>query len=268
MNRNTKSGFTLIELLVVIAIIAILAAILFPVFAQAREKARQTSCLSNTKQIGLAVMMYMQDYDGTFFSSQFVKPGVAIDGTNIGMMLNFGSEYLLNPYIKSNSLFRCPDETFADYWGRVSGWVPGSSRCTNNGAALPCNSASGMSSYYYRYFLDIAYASNQTGWNGGAPINVTESSIGYPAQMFVYCDLWDWHGSNFGMWNSGDTNLGHMHPFNAVFAEGHAKYMNVNNNGKVTGEPGDNLDLNWPLVCWGNAGSFPGNAIDAGSCDH
>jgi prepilin-type N-terminal cleavage/methylation domain-containing protein len=61
-----RHGFTLIELLVVIAIIAILAAILFPVFAQAREKARQTACLSNTKQIGTAFMMYVQDYDEAF----------------------------------------------------------------------------------------------------------------------------------------------------------------------------------------------------------
>src|SRR5512135_2806692 len=61
--RAKRIGFTLIELLVVIAIIAILAAILFPVFAQAREKARQTSCLSNTKQIALAMLMYSQDYD-------------------------------------------------------------------------------------------------------------------------------------------------------------------------------------------------------------
>ncbi|MFO8079163.1 MAG: prepilin-type N-terminal cleavage/methylation domain-containing protein [Armatimonadota bacterium] len=61
-----RAGFTLIELLVVIAIIAILAAILFPVFARAREKARQSSCLSNVKQLNLGVMMYVQDYDETF----------------------------------------------------------------------------------------------------------------------------------------------------------------------------------------------------------
>ncbi len=61
-----KQGFTLIELLVVIAIIAILAAILFPVFAQAREKARQTTCASNEKQMGLAILQYQQDYDEMF----------------------------------------------------------------------------------------------------------------------------------------------------------------------------------------------------------
>jgi prepilin-type N-terminal cleavage/methylation domain-containing protein/prepilin-type processing-associated H-X9-DG protein len=64
--RTLRRGFTLIELLVVIAIIAILAAILFPVFAQAREKARQTTCTSNIKNLGLAVMMYVQDYDDTY----------------------------------------------------------------------------------------------------------------------------------------------------------------------------------------------------------
>src|SRR5436853_3313206 len=66
MTMSRRNAFTLIELLVVIAIIAILAAILFPVFAQARESARQTSCLSNTKQLGLGILQYVQDYDEKF----------------------------------------------------------------------------------------------------------------------------------------------------------------------------------------------------------
>lgn len=75
----TKSGFTLIELLVVIAIIAILAAILFPVFAQAREKARGISCLSNMKQLGTGMMMYVQDYDEKYPLAAFAVPGGVTD---------------------------------------------------------------------------------------------------------------------------------------------------------------------------------------------
>ena len=97
-----RRGFTLIELLVVIAIIAILAAILFPVFARAREKARQTACLSNVKQIGLALMMYVQDYDETF-------PGRA--ATNHYPPWDHPWSYwykIIEPYVKNEQLFVCP----------------------------------------------------------------------------------------------------------------------------------------------------------------
>jgi prepilin-type N-terminal cleavage/methylation domain-containing protein/prepilin-type processing-associated H-X9-DG protein len=95
---DRKRGFTLIELLVVIAIIAILAAILFPVFAQAREKARQTGCASNTKNMSLAVMMYSQDYDEVF--PLYFQPQPGGD--------NWYWHVQLQPYIKNWELFRCP----------------------------------------------------------------------------------------------------------------------------------------------------------------
>ena len=98
-----RRGFTLIELLVVIAIISILAAILFPVFAQAREKARQTSCLSNLKQIGLSLMLYVQDYDETYpivfyLSNSASGPCVA------------NSFQLLEPYQNSSKQLVCPSD--------------------------------------------------------------------------------------------------------------------------------------------------------------
>src|SRR3984885_13946756 len=97
---NTKKGFTLIELLVVIAIIAILAAILFPVFAQAREKARQASCASNMKQLGLAFVQYTQDYDE-------LMPGAVIGGSYQGWA------GMIYPYVKSTGVYHCPSDSGA-----------------------------------------------------------------------------------------------------------------------------------------------------------
>lgn len=111
--REHSNAFTLIELLVVIAIIAILAAILFPVFAKAREKARQTACLSNLKQIGTGLMMYTQDYDETL-------PGNDTHAEGYGLALGFltpntGAPYTLRnwardtqPYIKNLGVYVCP----------------------------------------------------------------------------------------------------------------------------------------------------------------
>jgi prepilin-type N-terminal cleavage/methylation domain-containing protein len=113
---KTRKGFTLIELLVVIAIIAILAAILFPVFAQARDKARQTVCLSNEKQIGLAAMMYMEDYDEMWvpYSYGVSGPGLNSFGFGAGNALIYWVKGL-DPYTKNRDVFLCPNE-FTYLW--------------------------------------------------------------------------------------------------------------------------------------------------------
>jgi prepilin-type N-terminal cleavage/methylation domain-containing protein/prepilin-type processing-associated H-X9-DG protein len=108
---RARAGFTLIELLVVIAIIAILAAILFPVFAQAREKARQSACLSNEKQIGLALMQYIQDWEETFPTAYEYKNNDWVNGVNGGSAGGYTHWSLyIWPYVKSEGVFVCPSD--------------------------------------------------------------------------------------------------------------------------------------------------------------
>jgi prepilin-type N-terminal cleavage/methylation domain-containing protein/prepilin-type processing-associated H-X9-DG protein len=132
MERDrSRRGFTLIELLVVIAIIAILAAILFPVFAQAREKARQTTCISNLKQINLGWMMYIQDYDETLAfrpAGTAVGAGSACDWRYVcdtpqsrsGSYINWWE--LVTPYMKNYQIITCPSAP-NEYNGAPNGWT-------------------------------------------------------------------------------------------------------------------------------------------------
>lgn len=141
---KTNRAFTLIELLVVIAIIAILAAILFPVFAQAREKARQTICLSNVKQLGLGVMMYMQDFDETVPIG-----GYWVDSSPTGESRWYWD---VQPYMKSQMIRQCPSSRFArnitpaNKWdsnyglnSNLSGWAQWANVKSNAAITVPAD---------------------------------------------------------------------------------------------------------------------------------
>jgi prepilin-type N-terminal cleavage/methylation domain-containing protein len=156
MRSRRWNGFTLIELLVVIAIIAILAAILFPVFARAREKARQATCVSNCRQLGTSLMMYAQDYDERMpvalaeaDQSYFRGYPCAPRGNAVSFPWNtYGSSHyedcphrflpwLLQPYIKSFDMFRCPTLNSRANFPDAQGW-DGTSRSTGGSYGYFC----------------------------------------------------------------------------------------------------------------------------------
>ena len=153
--RSNKQGFTLIELLVVIAIIAILAAILFPVFAQAREKARAISCLSNQKQIGTAAMMYLQDYDETYPMDQYFT-GVKNDD-----QVTWADMFY--PYIKN---------------GDKNTGVGGNNRANGMGGVYHCPSfPSPTQSYNYGIHLDLSPDGSNCPWAGGKMSPISAMSV-------------------------------------------------------------------------------------------
>jgi len=156
-----RRGFTLIELLVVIAIIAILAAILFPVFATAREKARQTGCASNMKQLGLGFIQYCQDYDENFPNGRNDAASPSMDGE--------GWSSQMYPYLKSIPIYVCPDDTF------------------QAGVAIS-NLAGGCSATFQNQYTDISYAYNRNIPlpSGGA---CTQAHLTAPVVTVLMCEV-------------------------------------------------------------------------------
>ncbi|HVK04841.1 MAG TPA: DUF1559 domain-containing protein [Armatimonadaceae bacterium] len=250
------AAFTLIELLVVIAIIAILAAILFPVFAQAREKARSASCLSNMKQIGLAAMMYAGDYDETLPETGWNGPcsnptpnGSGVHTVSDDYYSGVGSFPIASaPYIKNWDIFKCPSDS--EYGGfnklgsfcfeeqiriaKLPGYFAGM-RNTPNAMleSLPL-------SYAGNYFLSQAYDKGRTNatYNGDKMHPLAD--INFPAQTFYVTDVGTETGANgnlfagwyigpgygnnaagTGRWPKGKRHQGGR---NWVFADGHAKW--------------------------------------------
>jgi prepilin-type N-terminal cleavage/methylation domain-containing protein/prepilin-type processing-associated H-X9-DG protein len=221
------SGFTLIELLVVIAIIAILAAILFPVFAQAREKARQTACLSNQKQIGLAMMTYIQDYDGTWVSQSFNgtnnpnPDGMALNGTGLANAVGFNYKDRTTPYSKNEQIWLCPtNQPNAGY------------------DTKPPN---------------VGYHMNG---NVITPEGLSEADIRAPAKLFVLREtgkglvfpnayLRPIPGSCDDVINYENTAgnyMPHMKGFNLLFADGHAKWYKASQQLGLIHFPADETD--------------------------
>ncbi len=151
---RSKGGFTLIELLVVIAIIALLAAILFPVFAKAREKARQTTCLSNMKQLGLAVLQYNSDYD-----DQFMQGNVG-SGNGVGSGFYYGNGWggQIYTYVKSLAMFTCPD----DLWVAPSNWQVYDANSTGNLVTITNNTGT-------THLYNVSYAYNRNFSIGKGP---------------------------------------------------------------------------------------------------
>jgi prepilin-type N-terminal cleavage/methylation domain-containing protein/prepilin-type processing-associated H-X9-DG protein len=248
-NKQNKRAFTLIELLVVIAIIAILAAILFPVFARARENARRASCLSNMKQMGLGFMMYVQDYDESYPFYQHT------DGTvpETGWWYNANLWYWMNsiyPYVKNSQIFRCPSSLnqgtsysslrVANYG--VNQYVIGSSSSSPiKLAQINTSSETYMIMDAGQYNLSYAAASSTAPAAGGQA-----GSSNYVPGACVF------NGTTMASvswsWQRDDCNTyRHLGGVNIAFADGHAKWLNYQTVAKESQNAGAGQANAWTL---------------------
>jgi len=197
---RTRSAFTLIELLVVIAIIAILAAILFPVFAQAREKARAVSCLSNVKQLATGIIMYTQDYDEIMPYWNFSNSADGFGGNGVFTSWWFNATY---PYVKSVQILRCPDDNTnltPRTWWPAAGWTHESPDQWGINPAL--------------YDAQLSYGMTETmmcgeingNW-GAASSAIALASLNKPAETLALADVFGMTGGTIYNGNGDWGNL-------------------------------------------------------------
>ena len=237
LTRKRNNAFTLIELLVVIAIIAILAAILFPVFAQVREKARQTQCLSNLKQLGLGVTQYVQDNDEKFpAGNNWVSDKPVDDEFGLGAGANYlyGWKYQVMPYIKSGAVFVCPDDSgnFRKYHGGESygsmfdSWYDThyfDPKACATGAPLD----SGPNDPNVHIGLSMPVNSPSGTQNGLTTprVGVSLAAINAPSAKPMLMDQLLWHTGDPNLCQAtGKANDGKR---TMVYVDGHAKFSNV-----------------------------------------
>jgi prepilin-type N-terminal cleavage/methylation domain-containing protein/prepilin-type processing-associated H-X9-DG protein len=216
----TKKAFTLIELLVVIAIIAILAAILFPVFAQAREAARSASCISNTKQVSLAILQYVQDYDEQFPLSNYdVNPlGVQIpDRPWNGLPFErFGWDHGVYPYVKNVQVFKCPSGLDGD---DSKGGLDGHNEWRTGATQYAAN------------MRLVGYPGVNGGGGNDKPLKI--AAMSWPAVTILIRDT----SSSASTGSEGDERGGWG------WDDGHAQQLNGDNHAAVNGDWDDNVNV-------------------------
>ncbi len=232
------SAFTLIELLVVIAIIAILAAILFPVFARARENARRSSCQSNEKQIGLGLLQYIQDYDEILPADYYGYSGYnPSNTTTTGTGVSYKWMDAIQPYVKSTQVFTCPSDTgdYAVYQPRNGVYygsygINSTYRAPGNSQTPPCSVNQDVDGVKYTVSLSSIVQPSTTVWvvdNQGADNRYRVfNDLGFSANPIITGSPSVLHDASDPAQNGGAVAR-HLETTNVLWCDGHVKSVKL-----------------------------------------